>query len=144
ATLARAVADLAGVPLKRERRLAERNIGEWVCRPRAELEGDPVFDAWASGSAEALPPGGESLRMVQSRLLKAIGELLGHSRRAVLDGVDEVQAGPTEVGVNGAPSGLSILTGEPLERLVWVSHGGIIRTLRTWVRGRSLDDSTRY
>ncbi len=142
-TLARATADLAQAPLKRERRVAERNIGEWVGKSRSELTGDPAFEGWAAGSAEALPPGGESLRMVQQRILKVFGELLGPGKRAIRDDVSEDRAGPTHV-VGQAPASLVSLAGEPLERVVWVSHGGVIRTLRTWVRGRSLEESMRY
>jgi len=82
--------------------------------------------------------------MVQSRLLKVFGELFGYGARAVREGADEISVGPLKVAQPDSTAGLESLVQAPLERIVWVSHGGVIRTIRTWLRGKPLEESLRY
>lgn len=125
ASLARAVADLSGARLKRDPMLKERSIGEWVLKTRGELQHLDAYQSWAKGDPDVQPTGGESLRMVQTRVLKAALDALGG-------------------GFGGSGDGRAVDGARVLERVVWVSHGGVIRGWRCFVNGLDLAESLKY
>lgn len=49
--------------------LDEIEFGEWTGREFASLDGDPAWSRWNSRRGSALPPGGESMRDVQARVM---------------------------------------------------------------------------
>lgn len=140
ASLARSVADLSGARLFRDARLRERHIGQWRMTPRSQHLADPVYQRFVAGDPDATPPGGESLRMLQARYMAAIQPLLPGDGAGGPFGVAGHSAnghGPGVQGNNTADSG----TGG---HVVWVSHGGVIRTFRCFVRGVDIADSLQF
>jgi len=144
AALARAVADLSGAKLMRDARLRERVLGTWLLKRRSEMEGNPDYHRWAAGDPDVHPEGGESLRMVQARSMAAVMPVLGGSGAngpyQPLPHVEEIYRRALAVG--GASS--TELSGDELKRVVWVSHGGVIRSWRCFVSGVDLADSLKF
>jgi len=80
------VAQQLGLPLEEEPGFAEMEFGEWDGRTFAEVaEGDKSgLDAWL-GDLEAAPPGGESFRAVEKRVLAGLDRVLAdHPGRIVV------------------------------------------------------------
>lgn len=71
--LAKALAELRGLPITQDARLQEMNFGAWEGRlwddiPRVEL------DIWAADLLNARPHGGESVQMMADRVTMALSE----------------------------------------------------------------------
>ena len=79
---AQAIAQELGVPLYTEPRFMEIHQGDWQERLQSEIEVmyPEVFRRWQSEPWSATPPGGESLKQVQSRVYAALDDIL--ERRA--------------------------------------------------------------
>jgi broad specificity phosphatase PhoE len=52
--------------------LDEIDFGAWTGKSFAELDRDPLWDAWNARRAEGRPPGGESMAEVQSRVMACL------------------------------------------------------------------------
>jgi probable phosphoglycerate mutase len=61
--------------------LDELDYGEWTGKTFAELERDPRWVAWNTRRARSRPPGGESMRALQKRVVDHLEQLRadGHS-----------------------------------------------------------------
>ena len=80
------VADALGLPVEEEPGFAEMEFGEWDGLTFLEVaERDQAgLDAWL-GSVDVPPPGGESFRQVQSRVLEGLSRVLeAHAGRTVV------------------------------------------------------------
>lgn len=140
ASLARSVADLSGARLFRDPRLRERHIGQWRMTPRSAHLEDPVYHRFVAGDPDATPPGGESLRMLQARYMAAIQPLLpGHGAGGPFPNSGEATADNR----HGLSASVFADAGEG-GHVVWVSHGGVIRTFRCFVRGVDIADSLQF
>ncbi|TFH87951.1 histidine phosphatase family protein [Billgrantia azerbaijanica] len=81
-------------------RLRELDFGEYEGKCYEELQALPAYRAWIDSVGEQAPPGGESTRALRTRLGEWLGDLLA-----------DVEA-------------------QALERVLIVTHGGVIRELR--------------
>jgi alpha-ribazole phosphatase len=72
-TLARALATARNVPLTTDPRLAEIDFGIWEGRRWDDLPRDQI-DAWAADLMGARPHGGESVRMLETRVGPALDD----------------------------------------------------------------------
>jgi alpha-ribazole phosphatase len=59
-----------------DERLLEIDFGEWEGRPWERIERG-LLDAWASDVLHFVPPGGESVAMLQARAIDCVGDLCG-------------------------------------------------------------------
>jgi len=59
-----------------DERLQEIDFGEWEGRPWERIE-RRLLDAWAGDVLHFVPPGGESVAMLQARALACVGDLRG-------------------------------------------------------------------
>jgi broad specificity phosphatase PhoE len=66
---ARPIAIIAGVRLEIAAAIDEIDLGAWTGRSFAELDRDPDWRAWNSMRCAARPPGGESMRELQRRVV---------------------------------------------------------------------------
>jgi broad specificity phosphatase PhoE len=75
---AKVISRKLAIPLYEDERLMEINQGEWQTRLRSEIEAlyPDLFRRWEIEPWEVTPPGGESLKQVQQRVLAAIDDLL--------------------------------------------------------------------
>lgn len=77
AAFARELADMRGLPLQLDSRLAEYHFGDWQGVPieqLAEADGDALGRFWADPVAHP-PPGAETLAQFQSRLSAALDDI---------------------------------------------------------------------
>jgi broad specificity phosphatase PhoE len=72
---ARPIADRARLQIGIESAVDEIDCGEWSGRSFDDLRADPVWQQWNSVRSSTRPPGGESMREVQQRVV-------GHLERA--------------------------------------------------------------
>lgn len=72
---ARAIADVAGLPVETADALVELDLGEWTGRSFDQLRGDLDWDRWNRERATARPPGGEGMAEVQTRVLAYLGRV---------------------------------------------------------------------
>lgn len=89
-----------GVEPHFDARLRELDFGEYEGKCYEELQALPAYRAWIDSQGEQAPPGGESTRSLRERLGEWFGDLLA-----------DVEA-------------------EGLQRVLVVTHGGVIRELR--------------
>jgi broad specificity phosphatase PhoE len=73
---AKAIGDRLGCPVRTHDGLAEIDFGEWTGRYFADLESDSDYVAWMKDKWFHVPPGGESLFEVRSRVFEALSWLL--------------------------------------------------------------------
>lgn len=64
--------------------LDEIDFGSWSGRDFAALEGDPLWHAWNTQRSSAVPPGGEPMAAVRSRVLAHIREAASRMAGAVI------------------------------------------------------------
>jgi broad specificity phosphatase PhoE len=69
------IAGRTGLPLDIAPALDEIDMGEWTGRSFASLNGDPRWRHWNLARGSARPPGGESMRDVQVRVLRHLEHL---------------------------------------------------------------------
>lgn len=62
----------------------EIDMGMWTAASFAELEPDSAWNLWNEERATARPPGGESMAMLQHRVVKHIEEFRGHESCVVI------------------------------------------------------------
>jgi len=62
--------------------LDEIDYGKWTSRAFADLEGDPRWNRWNTRRSTSHPPGGESMRALQQRVVHHLEQL----RRSEADG----------------------------------------------------------
>lgn len=89
------IAAASGAPVVLSLDLDEIDFGAWTGRSFDELAGDPAWRAWNERRAEAQPPGGESMRSVQARvvrLLDGLARLHPGGRIAVVSHGDVIRA----------------------------------------------------
>lgn len=96
--LAEALADLRGLAVERDARLAEIDFGAWEGLawdevPRAEL------DAWAADLMQARPHGGESVAMLAERVA---GALQDHDGAIMVSHMGPIRAALARAGRQGA------------------------------------------
>jgi alpha-ribazole phosphatase len=53
----------------------ENNFGEWERKTYEQLKDEPAYRAWIDNPHELTPPGGESLKEMEKRVLSALEEL---------------------------------------------------------------------
>ncbi len=96
------VADALGLPVEVEPGFAEMEFGDWDGLTFAEVaEQDPEgLDAWL-GSLDVPPPGGESFREVERRVLGGLDRVLEQhpGRTVVVDAVFRMELSPASVSV---------------------------------------------
>jgi len=76
--------------------LDEIDFGAWSGRSFADLEGDPDWQAWNAQRGTALPPGGESMAMVEARVLahiRAVARRMAGAVVAMVSHADVIRAG---------------------------------------------------
>src|SRR4051812_27860857 len=71
-----------GLPAEIVSAMDEIDYGDWTSRNFADLEDDPAWQRWNSRRGTARPPGGESMRALQRRVVQHLEEL----RRLEADG----------------------------------------------------------
>jgi broad specificity phosphatase PhoE len=71
-----------GLPVEIAPDVDELDYGEWTSRTFAELEGDTRWNRWNTQRSASRPPGGESMRALQQRMVQHLEQL----RRAQADG----------------------------------------------------------
>lgn len=64
--------------------LDEIDFGSWSGRDFAALEGDPLWHAWNTQRSSAVPPGGEPMAAVRSRVLAHIRDAASRTAGAVI------------------------------------------------------------
>lgn len=75
---ASAIAEACRLPCSPCEALNELDFGDWTGAAFGSLEGDPAWSRWNQARAESCPPGGESMRQAQARVLVGIRRF--HSR----------------------------------------------------------------
>src|SRR5690349_1995812 len=68
------IAALVGAPIDIAPALDEIDLGAWTGATLADLQADPNWRAWNERRAEARPPGGESMRKAQERIVRHLEE----------------------------------------------------------------------
>lgn len=81
---ARSISERLGCSLSTEADLAELDFGEWSGRSFADLECDRKYQEWIKDKWFRLPPSGESLFEVRTRMCQAVSLLVS---RAVVDDI---------------------------------------------------------
>lgn len=76
---ARSISERLGCPLSTYEDLAELDFGEWSGRVYADLDTDAFYQAWSKDKWLRLPPGGESLFEVRTRMCQAVSSLISQA-----------------------------------------------------------------
>jgi broad specificity phosphatase PhoE len=71
-----------GLPVEIATDVDEIDYGQWTSRAFAELEGDAKWHRWNARRSASRPPGGESMRALQRRMVRHLEEV----RRVEADG----------------------------------------------------------
>jgi probable phosphoglycerate mutase len=66
-----------GLPVEIAPALDELDYGEWTGRSFEELKPDPRWSRWNSRRGSSRPPGGESMRSLQKRVVDHLAQLRG-------------------------------------------------------------------
>ena len=128
------------LPVRVESRLAEMSFGEWegLTGEEAAAAHPELFACWRSAPGDVVPPGGEALRAINTRVMEVVGEL----RRAHPDGTIAVVTDAIVVrlivlaalgldadrlwSVDASPAGLSEIEYRPgwvsVHRMNTISH----------------------
>jgi broad specificity phosphatase PhoE len=69
------LARLRGMPVRIDPALDEIDFGEWTGHSFEELAPDPRWTRWNAHRAAGVAPGGEAMRAVQSRIVRAVKAL---------------------------------------------------------------------
>ena len=69
------LADRHDLPIEVAPALAEIDFGDWTGRGFAELEADPLWREWNTHRGSCRPPGGESMRALQRRVVDHLERL---------------------------------------------------------------------
>lgn len=64
-----------GLPVEIAPEVDEIDYGEWTSRAFAELEGDTRWNRWNTRRGAGRPPGGESMRALQQRMVQYLEQL---------------------------------------------------------------------
>jgi broad specificity phosphatase PhoE len=64
-----------GIPVEIVPAADELDYGEWTSLAFADLEGDPRWNRWNSRRGTSRPPGGESMRAMQQRIVQHLEQL---------------------------------------------------------------------
>jgi probable phosphoglycerate mutase len=64
-----------GLPVEIAPEIDEIDYGEWTSRAFAELEGDTRWKRWNTRRSAGRPPGGESMRALQQRMVQYLEQL---------------------------------------------------------------------
>jgi broad specificity phosphatase PhoE len=64
-----------GLPVEIAPEVDEIDYGEWTSRAFAELEGDTRWKRWNTRRSAGRPPGGESMRALQQRMVQYLEQL---------------------------------------------------------------------
>jgi probable phosphoglycerate mutase len=64
-----------GLPVEIAPEIDEIDYGEWTSRAFAELEGDTRWKRWNTRRSAGRPPGGESMRALQQRMVRYLEQL---------------------------------------------------------------------
>lgn len=74
---AQAIDRYHGLPIRKDARLVEIDMGDWEGRSWAEIEAEnpPMLKVWKENTGEFVAPGGESVRHVQERMWAAALEI---------------------------------------------------------------------
>jgi probable phosphoglycerate mutase len=70
-----AIAEATGLAAQPCEALNEIDFGDWTGAGFADLAGDPAWSRWNAARAEACPPGGESMRQAQARVVAGIQQM---------------------------------------------------------------------
>lgn len=74
----------AGVAQEMDGGVDEIDFGEWSGKPFSELDRDPQWRVWCERRSQAQPPGGETIRAVQSRVIATMQRLrVAHAKATV-------------------------------------------------------------
>src|SRR3954449_1181672 len=66
-----------GLPVEIAPDVDEIDYGAWTARAFADLEGDPRWSRWNTRRGTSRPPGGESMRALQHRIIRHLENLRG-------------------------------------------------------------------
>jgi broad specificity phosphatase PhoE len=66
-----------GLPVEIFPAVDEIDYGGWTSLAFADLEGDPCWDRWNARRGTSRPPGGESMRALQQRIVRHLEQLRG-------------------------------------------------------------------
>lgn len=103
---ARAIAAAGGLAETLVPELDEIDFGSWAGKSFAELAGDPAWQDWNTRRAQASPPGGETMRCVQQRVLAHLRTAARRGAGAVIAMVSHADVIRAAVaGVLGLPLG---------------------------------------
>lgn len=72
---ARILAERFGLPIEIAPAFAELEYGDWTGRSFEELEDDARWSSWNRARASQCPPGGESMRALQRRVVEHLEQL---------------------------------------------------------------------
>ncbi|XIA62215.1 histidine phosphatase family protein [Bradyrhizobium sp. TZ2] len=64
-----------GLPVEVAPEVDEIDYGEWTSRAFAELKGDTRWNRWNTRRSAGRPPGGESMRVLQQRMVQYLEQL---------------------------------------------------------------------
>lgn len=84
AETAEAIAGAHGLNVEIREELDELNYGEWSGRRIDELARDPQWRRWNRRRSAWRPPGGESMRELQTRMLRYAAELVSDSPDTII------------------------------------------------------------
>lgn len=129
ADFGRALSRRLGIPLRLDPRLAEMDFGAWEGRTAADLmeeDGDALRRFWSDPMTHT-PPGGESLPAFRDRVLSFWRDLTDPVRSPG-EGHPSLPGNP--IGPSGRKFG---------ERVLVISHGGVIRVILCEVLGHPLE-----
>jgi broad specificity phosphatase PhoE len=129
ADFGRALSRRLGIPLRLDPRLAEMDFGAWEGRTAADLmeqDGDALRRFWSDPMTHS-PPGGESLPVFRDRVLSFWVDLIDPVRSPG-EGHPSLPGNP--IGPSGRRLG---------ERVLVISHGGVIRVILCEVLGHPLE-----
>lgn len=119
-----------------DQRLREMNFGAWEGCTYDQLKDNPQYRSWIDDPATVTPPEGESWAQFEERLLNFLSDLGQAAEAAFGHGANENEGEYANQLATQAPTHAPIhdptyvpKTHAPLERVLVVTHGGVIRKL---------------